>query len=108
MAVAFERGADGAAGPLVSFVGERLHVAAGECVDEADRSGGGQVVRSPWQGQRGPDEPAGEVSHDLDMHTVAFVLAGVVGLLVGDAIDWDQGAVEDGVGQSRSSDGGSV
>jgi hypothetical protein len=42
--VPFERGADRAARALISLVGEDYDVRRRECVDQADRAGGGQVV----------------------------------------------------------------
>lgn len=61
--VAFERGADGAASPLVSLVGERLHVAAGQCVDQANGPGGGQVVCSSGRaGEAQTRRPAGSAT----------------------------------------------
>jgi hypothetical protein len=50
-------------------------------------------------GGAGPDEPAGRVGDNLHAHAVAAVFTGVVRLLVGDAVDRDQRAVQDRVGR---------
>src|SRR3954469_15508274 len=47
-------------------------------------------------------------SATLHVHAVPLVLSGAVGLLVGDAVDGDQGAVEDGVGEFADSGRGRV
>ncbi|GGR65311.1 hypothetical protein GCM10010251_97260 [Streptomyces aurantiogriseus] len=55
------------------------------------------------QGSRRPDQPAYRIGDDLDVHAVPAVFAGVVGLLVGDPVDRDQGAVEDRVREQADS-----
>lgn len=52
------------------------------------------------QCRRCPDQPAGHIGDDLEVDAVALVFPGVVRLLVVDAIDGDQGAVQDRVGDT--------
>ncbi len=93
---------------LVSLDGEGHDAVGGQGVDQAHDAGCGQVVYGPGQSRRGPDQAAGGVGEDLDVHPVVLVLAGVVGLLVGDAVDREERAVEDGVGQPGGSQRGGL
>ena len=62
--------------------------------------GGAQVVNGARQRGRGLDQPTGRIRDDLHLHPVSLVLGGVVRrLLIRDAVDRDQGAVEDRVRQ---------
>jgi hypothetical protein len=45
-----------------------------------------------------PEQPPGRVGEDLDVHAVSLVLSRVVRTVCGDAVDVQQGAVEDDMG----------
>lgn len=57
--------------------------------------GGGQVVGGAGKRLRGPEQPSKRIGKDLDVHAVAFVFPGVIRGVGGDAVDRQQGAVED-------------
>src|SRR2546423_4386425 len=59
------------------------------------RAGGGQVMRRARQCRRGPQQSAAWVGENLHVDAVALVLAGVVGPVLGDPVDADEGAVQD-------------
>lgn len=93
--MAFERCADTATSTLVCLVRQRFHACGSQRVDQAHGAGSGQVVYGAGQRGRGPDQPASRVGQDLDVDAVAFVLPGVVRLLVIDPVDGIEGTEED-------------
>jgi hypothetical protein len=57
-------------------------------------TGGPDVVDGTGQSRRGPQQSAGRIGQDLHVHPVFLVLAGVEGAVRGDAVDEQQGAVQ--------------
>ncbi|MGY3676383.1 hypothetical protein ACVWXU_000006 [Streptomyces sp. TE33382] len=106
---------DGSAGALVRLVGPAFEPHVGEGFGDPVLPGGGQVVGGAGKCRRGPEQPSKRIGEDLDVHAVAFVFPGVIRGVGGDAVDRQQGAVEDDerlrpdrphcLGQGRSEDG---
>ncbi len=86
---------------LVGGVGQGLDPRSVDGVDDAVLAGGAHVVPGPGQRRGDPDQPAGRVRDDLHVHAVALVLPGVERAVPttghADAVDAQQGAVEDDV-----------
>ena len=99
VAVPLERDTHGTAGALIRLVREGHHVSVGQRGDDAVGSRSSQVVCRAGKCRRRPDEASGRIRDYLHVHPVPSVLSGVVRLLIVHAVDWDQRAVEDDVGQ---------
>ncbi|GAA2950389.1 hypothetical protein GCM10020227_63920 [Streptomyces flavovirens] len=78
----------------------------GEGVDDAVFPGRADVVDGARQGRRDPQQSAEGIGEDLDVHAVLLVFAGVVGAVSGDAVDRQQGAVEQDESFHRRGAGG--
>lgn len=70
-------------------------VCVGEGLNDSVLPGGSQVVGRAGQGWRDPEQSSERVDEDLDVHPVTFMFPGVVRGIGGDAVDRQQGAVED-------------
>lgn len=89
------RDADGAAGASVALVGPARDLGLGEGVDDAVFASRADVVDSSGQGRRGARQSAERVGEDLHVHAVLLVFPGVKGLVRGDAVDRQEGAVQE-------------
>jgi hypothetical protein len=94
-AAAPKRNPDGSAGALIRLVRPAFEPRIGEGFHDAVLPRGGQVVSRAGQSRRGPEQSSEGIGEDLDVHAVAFVFPGVVRGVGGDAVDRQQGAVED-------------
>lgn len=94
-AAAPKRYSDGSAGALIRFARPAFESRIGQGLDDPVLSRGGQIVSRAGQGRRGPEQSSERIGEDLDVHAVAFGFPGVVRGVGGDAVDRQQGAVED-------------
>jgi hypothetical protein len=93
------RHGDRRSGRLVGGIGVSGDAELAQRGRDAVLTGGAHVVDGAGQGWRDPEQPAAGVGQDLHVHPVALVFAAVERPVLGDAVDRDEGAVQDQVQQ---------